>query len=192
MSANAPWSVKGIDPKAREIAKDLARRSGMTLGEWLNQMIIDGGEPEAPLPPYEPEPLRRQGPHVGAKPDTSFRPEYFRPAPEYREERRIDTGELARVTHALDSLSARLEAAEHRSTLAISGIDQSVMGVLARLDGAERDQTSLGARFDGALDEVRAALDDDLDCPRAVAAIDEAAAAGTGISQAAALLGITL
>ena len=45
MTAAGPWSVKGIDPKAREIAKDLARRSGMTLGDWLNQMIIDGGEP---------------------------------------------------------------------------------------------------------------------------------------------------
>ena len=43
MSANAPWSVKGIDPKAREIAKDLARKQGKTLGEWLNEKIIEGG-----------------------------------------------------------------------------------------------------------------------------------------------------
>ncbi len=42
MSAGAPWSVKGIDAKAREVAKDLARRSGLTLGEWLNQMILEG------------------------------------------------------------------------------------------------------------------------------------------------------
>src|SRR3712207_2861922 len=50
MSSNAPWSVKGIDPKAREVAKDLARRSGKTLGEWLNEVIIEGGvpAPEAP------------------------------------------------------------------------------------------------------------------------------------------------
>jgi L-cysteine:1D-myo-inositol 2-amino-2-deoxy-alpha-D-glucopyranoside ligase len=44
----------------------------------------------------------------------------------------------------------------------------------------------------GALAEVRAALDDDLDCPRAVAAIDDAAASGSGVSAAAALLGVTL
>ncbi|RYG10635.1 MAG: hypothetical protein EON96_16430, partial [Caulobacteraceae bacterium] len=51
MSAAAPWSVKGIDPKAREVAKDLARRSGMTLGEWLNTMIMDDAEDEeAPAP----------------------------------------------------------------------------------------------------------------------------------------------
>ena len=45
---------------------------------------------------------------------------------------------------------------------------------------------------DGALDEVRAALDDDLDTPRAIAAIDKAAASGRGVSAAADLLGISL
>ncbi|MFT4074615.1 MAG: hypothetical protein QM647_03720 [Asticcacaulis sp.] len=47
MSANAPWSVKGIDARAREVAKDLARRSGLTLGEWLNQMILEGEDVSA-------------------------------------------------------------------------------------------------------------------------------------------------
>lgn len=46
MTSGAPWSVKGIDPKAREVAKDLARRSGMTLGEWLNRMILDEDGPD--------------------------------------------------------------------------------------------------------------------------------------------------
>ena len=32
MTMSEPQSAKNIDPKAREIAKDLARRSGMTLG----------------------------------------------------------------------------------------------------------------------------------------------------------------
>ncbi len=51
MTAAGPWSVKGIDPKAREVAKDLARRSGMTLGEWLNQMIIEGVDADIAPPP---------------------------------------------------------------------------------------------------------------------------------------------
>jgi len=37
---------------------------------------------------------------------------------------------------------------------------------------------------------VRAALDDDLDAPRALVAVDAAAAAGHGVGQAAALLGV--
>jgi L-cysteine:1D-myo-inositol 2-amino-2-deoxy-alpha-D-glucopyranoside ligase len=43
---------------------------------------------------------------------------------------------------------------------------------------------------DGALDEVRAALDDDLDTPAALAAVDAAASAGRGVSEAIALLGV--
>jgi L-cysteine:1D-myo-inositol 2-amino-2-deoxy-alpha-D-glucopyranoside ligase len=42
----------------------------------------------------------------------------------------------------------------------------------------------------GALDVVRAALDEDLDTPAAVAAIDAAAAGGEGIGEAASLLGV--
>jgi L-cysteine:1D-myo-inositol 2-amino-2-deoxy-alpha-D-glucopyranoside ligase len=44
----------------------------------------------------------------------------------------------------------------------------------------------------GGADEVRARLDDDLDAPGALAALDEVAATGSGVSQGAALLGVTL
>ncbi len=44
----------------------------------------------------------------------------------------------------------------------------------------------------GVVDDVRAALDDDLDTPGALAAIDLAAAAGHGVHEAAALLGVLL
>ena len=43
-----------------------------------------------------------------------------------------------------------------------------------------------------ALDEVRAALDDDLDAPRAVAAIDAAVERGEDVTDAAELLGVEL
>ena len=39
MKPGIPWSVKGVEPEFREIAKTAARRSGMTLGEWLNSAI---------------------------------------------------------------------------------------------------------------------------------------------------------
>ncbi|MFN3960535.1 MAG: hypothetical protein ACK4NP_11535, partial [Parvularculaceae bacterium] len=51
MTSNAPWSVKGIDRDARETAKAAAQRQGMTLGEWLNQMIYAAGDPNAAPPP---------------------------------------------------------------------------------------------------------------------------------------------
>ena len=44
----------------------------------------------------------------------------------------------------------------------------------------------------GALEQVRARLDDDLDAPGAVASVDEAVRSGTGVDEAAALLGISV
>ncbi len=58
---------------------------------------------------------------------------------------------------------------------------------------ADRLQLWLDAgNGEGALEEVRAALDDDLDTPSAVEAIDRAAEAGVGVSSAAALVGVSL
>ncbi|MHB1988380.1 MAG: cysteine--tRNA ligase [Acidimicrobiales bacterium] len=45
---------------------------------------------------------------------------------------------------------------------------------------------------EGALEEVRARLDDDLDTPGALAAIDKAASKSAGVSRAAALLGVAI
>jgi L-cysteine:1D-myo-inositol 2-amino-2-deoxy-alpha-D-glucopyranoside ligase len=42
------------------------------------------------------------------------------------------------------------------------------------------------------LEDVRAALDDDLNCPGAIRAVDDAAQAGCSVASAAALLGVTL
>jgi L-cysteine:1D-myo-inositol 2-amino-2-deoxy-alpha-D-glucopyranoside ligase len=49
-----------------------------------------------------------------------------------------------------------------------------------------------GGDGDAALEDARAALDDDLDTPSTLAAIDEAATAGKDVSQAAALVGVDL
>lgn len=46
MKSSAPWSVKGIKRDARETAKEAARRQGMTVGEWLSQVIYAAGDPE--------------------------------------------------------------------------------------------------------------------------------------------------
>ncbi|MBL8893684.1 MAG: SEL1-like repeat protein [Rhizobiales bacterium] len=47
MKPGIPWSVKGIGADAREAAKEAARRRGMTLGAWLNTVIME--QSEAPV-----------------------------------------------------------------------------------------------------------------------------------------------
>ena len=65
--------------------------------------------------------------------------------------------------------------------------DSRMPRAVARLETWRRAGAGVGG-----LDDVRTRLDDDLDTPGAVAAIDAAAAAGSGVSAAAALLGIPL
>lgn len=58
MKSNAPWSVKGIERDARETAKAAAQREGMTVGEWLNQIIYTAGDPNVAPTEGEIEGLR--------------------------------------------------------------------------------------------------------------------------------------
>ena len=88
-------------------------------------------------------------------------------------------------THEADAI--RLGVVKHHYRTEWSWDDSVMPEADARL--AAWQAAGVG---DGALDEVRAALDNDLDTPTAVAAIDAAAAAGHGVSQAAALLGVTI
>jgi localization factor PodJL len=69
MKPGNPWSVKGIQPAARQAAKDAARRHGMTLGQWLNHVIMDSNEQQgdtdtantvAEQPPVPQQPLPQQ------------------------------------------------------------------------------------------------------------------------------------
>ncbi|WP_428151600.1 SEL1-like repeat protein [Brevundimonas sp.] len=147
-AAAAPWSVKGIDPKAREVAKDLARRSGMTLGEWLNTMIMDDEDDGvSPLPrrPHAAEMFDRRG--RARRLDDAYEPEgrgYGR-----------DDETLQRVAASVDAIAARLEAAERRSTIAIQGVDQAVAGLVRRMESQDQQTGTYGRRIDDISEELK-------------------------------------
>lgn len=140
MSASAPWSVKGIAPKAREIAKDLARRSGMTLGEWLNTMILEGDEEDGVVP------LARRA-HASESVERRSRAR--------RVEDAYESDDLSRVLASIETMAERLEAAERRSTIAITGVDQAVAGLVRRLDGVDKAHTAQGRRIEDIAEELR-------------------------------------
>jgi len=144
MSVGAPWSVKGIDPKAREVAKELARRSGMTLGEWLNRIILEDDLPEEVTSEA----------HFGARPTRAVfeTPKSFLPS--HLSVARPD--ELGRVAYALDRLTDRIEASETRTGLAINGVEHSVRHAVARIESAERETMAYAARHDAAAERLEA------------------------------------
>ncbi|MEA3076395.1 MAG: L-cysteine:1D-myo-inositol 2-amino-2-deoxy-alpha-D-glucopyranoside ligase [Actinomycetota bacterium] len=85
----------------------------------------------------------------------------------------------------------RLSVLAHHYRTPWDWTDALMPTAAARLD-AWRSSAS-GASSPAVLDEVRVALDDDLDTPSALAAIDRAAANGRpGVPEAAALLGVAL
>jgi localization factor PodJL len=52
MKFGVPWSVKKIRPEAREIAEQAARRSGLSLADWLNSVILQqAGQAGVASPP---------------------------------------------------------------------------------------------------------------------------------------------
>jgi len=147
-AAAAPWSVKGIDPKAREVAKDLARRSGMTLGEWLNTMIMDDEDDGVyPLPrrPQAAETFDRRG--RSRRLDDAYEME-GRGASR-------DDETLLRVAASVEAIAARLEAAERRSTIAIQGVDQAVAGLVRKMEAQDQQAGQYGRRIDDISDELK-------------------------------------
>ena len=123
MSNYGPWSVKGIDQRAREAAREAAREEGLTIGEYINRMLLEETQDEVPS-------IRdRQSPRYPRAYDLAARHEA------------TSSGSSGGT---FDQLIARLEAVEARSTLALTGIDQSIVGLVTRLNrtDAKTDRVS--------------------------------------------------
>lgn len=125
MSQYGSWSVKGVDDRARAVAKEKARMKGVTLGDYINDLLLQSHSEAGPRDLY------------------AHSADFGSP----------DTG-------ALDKLARRIEAVEARSTLAITGMDQSVLGLLARLESSEDASSAMAAEVERMIDEMRAMHED--------------------------------
>ncbi len=96
---------------------------------------------------------------------------------------------IDKLRETWDPRAIRLAIIEHHYRDDWSWDDQLMPRADARL---RQWQAAVGTKPCAVLDDVRAALDDDLNTARAVLAIDAAAGAGFDVSDAAALLGIVL
>ncbi|MBD7942419.1 SEL1-like repeat protein [Brevundimonas sp. Sa3CVA3] len=118
----------------------------MTLGEWLNSMIMDEPEEDdsvatlprrSPIPdPYDRRSRSRRLDDV------------------YGEDAHRHEG-LGRMGASLEVIAERLEAAERRSTLAIQGIDQAVVGLVRRMEAQDEAEAAKARRIDDIAEELR-------------------------------------
>jgi len=147
MSGAAKRSATGVDPITREIAERMARQSGLSLDEWLAGLrTLD-----------ETEAARStEGPAPGVAASYLETPRRGDTAPARYEAPDHPADEMARMTQAIDRLFQRMEAAEGRASSAIGVVEGSAPGAVHRLDGDEREQIAIAARFEGAVQEIGA------------------------------------
>lgn len=161
MRPGVPWSVKGIEPEAREAAKQAARRAGVTLGAWLNQVIMESGTDDInaaiqnygnldsaasqPQPPTG-APYMQPGLQPAAYGGAPAQPQVdLSPVTEAVRDlvRRIDSNERLLET-SLDSLASRIESSEQLiasgglSGTADTGMERKVQQLTDRLEAAEK------------------------------------------------------
>ncbi|MEM6746188.1 MAG: hypothetical protein AAF608_02080 [Pseudomonadota bacterium] len=125
MKSNVPWSVKGIDPDARSVAKELARRNGMTLGEWMTQMIkeqglgeVSGGGQETMVSGVTTEQLRGV----------------------------VDT--LNRLNDRLKTAEKHLQSNDMQSREAMGGLNKGLETVFERVKRLERETDTAAGGLD--------------------------------------------
>ena len=114
MSSAGPWSVKGIDPRARARAKTAARREGMTLGEWLNTVILDSGPDRDGEPRWESN--LESYPGFGS---------------------RSDEGD-ALLRGMVERLTERIESTEQHSASFLNEVDRSISDLAERVETTDQ------------------------------------------------------
>jgi len=123
MKSGGPWNLRGLRPETREVARDAARRSGISVGEWLNTVIARGDEDYG-------EPMRFAEDHEDD--GGGWRDDYRRePRQESHHESRHESRRAPRERHrSRDRDYERESATDHEAALAREEFGE----VHARLD----------------------------------------------------------
>jgi localization factor PodJL len=174
-----PWHVKGVHPDAREVAREAARRSGVSVGAWLNSLIVNAAEPDG-SPMDESAPQSALSAAAPSAPAVSAPPEAAR-AP--ASEALISIGrQMDELKWRLESLSrddsARQAAASAAATAAAEEIRSArladaISRIDRQLDRLSRSKRSARPESDDSVDDALAeitarqhALEDDFVEPK--------------------------
>ena len=150
MRPGVPWSVKGIDDQARTVAKSAARDAGLTLGQWLNTLILESSD--EPAPAAKPAKKRAQktaevkvDPKAGAVDTSEIKDRLDQLADQLSNltQTSQDTAvarfmepaeETAADAGALEAIIDRIEANERRAEAAFGQVNDRLQDVSERLE----------------------------------------------------------
>ena len=138
--ARMPWSVKGVSPEARDLAKTVTSREGETMGDWLSDVIRRVGAAQAAGRPLGP-PHRRGLPALPGRRPTgeTARAVPLPPQPAATPVPEADTVDEAALA---ELVAERIERTEARLVGLLGSIEDIVVRLTDRLE-----------RLEGALDD---------------------------------------
>jgi localization factor PodJL len=112
MKLGGPWNLRGLRPETREAARDAARRSGISVGEWLNSVIQQGGNDDD-----HGEPMRAPDYDDDYEDDWRSRPRRRRP----EREAALAREDISEVNARLDRLTHQLERMTRSNAARLTG-----------------------------------------------------------------------
>ncbi len=135
MKAGRPWNLNGVDKDTREAVIEAARLSGLTVGQWLNQVLGENfAEPELGEGSALPAP---------AEPD--------------------DDGDTASLAKAIERLTRRLAAMDEASRASIASLPDRLDEIehnISRLSSLRQTGAERARSLKGVADMVRALVRD--------------------------------
>ena len=158
--AYAPWTVKGVDPEAREAAKLAARRSGLPLGVWLSQTIRGastaqfkgqaGPVYQAPSPPgsfgapsSDPAMQGMSSGNRTPSPTLDALLESFNRLAQRLEQTEARAAEtIAPLAQKVNELSEKLEKTTAEKSVSSDPLERAMMRITERLDQIEGGRPS--------------------------------------------------
>ncbi len=143
MRQRVPWQVKGVHPNARVSAREAARRSGMSVGEWLNTVILDSAEEAEP--DYEPD-YPHEEDHY-APPPRSRRPaprerDYGAPDPRDHDRRGYEARYAPEPNYARDPIADEVSAIHDRLEGLTAGVENLMRNTSHARGGRQEDDVT--------------------------------------------------
>jgi localization factor PodJL len=161
MKSSSPWSVKGVEPEAREAAKMAARRAGVPLGVWLSSVIRRTATDQ----------LKSGGATAAAQASMDARPDAAESNPPGGHRPPALTTEA--VLESINRLAAKIEASEARTSEAIAPLAEKVQSLSQQIEAVKESGSVDSAPLERALSRMSERLDSMEEGPRNTAATRE-------------------
>ena len=166
----SPWSVKGVDPEAREAAKIAARKASLTVGAWLNQMIRQaatdqlrsGGADAGPQAAAEPEPYAAPGPAAAPSQPPGGEAWGGQAPPQHPPQPGTSpppAPTIQAVFESIQRLSSRIEEAERRTSETIAPIAEKVAELSEQIEQTKGTGGASTAPVERAVQKIADRLD---------------------------------